>query len=178
MKKIIIILISIVSIIYLQDIYNKQENTIPKEAIRFRVVANSNTIYDQNIKLRLKNVIQNEILDLTKDAKTIEATRKILKNNVNNLDKLVKKTLKDFNYDKDYTIKYGLNHFPKKIFKGVKYSEGDYESLVITLGDGQGDNWWCVLFPPFCLSEVEDTNNSDIEYSFFIEDIIKKYIKK
>ena len=176
MKKLIILVISIMSLFYLYNNSLKNEVVIPKDAIRFRVIANSNTIYDQNIKLQLKNVVQNKILELTKDADTIEKTRKILKNNQNNIDNLVKETLKKLDYDKKYTINYGLNYFPKKKYKGITYKEGNYESLVITLGDGNGNNWWCVLFPPLCLVESDENNAKNVEYTFFLKDFLKKYV--
>ena len=61
-----------------------------------------------------------------------------------------------------------------KDYVGVKYPEGEYESLVITLGEGKGDNWWCVLFPPLCLVEAEE--HTDVEYKFFVKEIIDKYM--
>ena len=175
MKKIIIVILAMISLIYVYSNSSKKEIIIPKEAIRFRVIANSNTVYDQNIKIRLKNVIQNNIFELTNDVKTIEEERKIIKENMQNIDSLVKKTLKDLKYDKDYTIKYGLNYFPKKEYKGITYKEGNYESLVITLGNGDGDNWWCVLFPPLCLVESDESNIKDGEYTFFIKELLEKY---
>ncbi len=178
MKRFILILLAFISIIYVYSSVQASSVVIPEEAIRFRVIANSNTIYDQNIKIQVKNVIQNKILELTKDKKSIEETRKILKDNIENIDNLVSETLKKLNYDKKYKVKYGYNKFPKKRYKGITYKEGNYESLVITLGDGDGDNWWCVLFPPLCLMEEEETNNKDNEYTFFIKEIIEEYFKK
>lgn len=175
MKKIILLVMSILSLFYLYNNTSKKEVIIPNEAIRFRVIANSNTIYDQNIKIQLKNVIQNKIFELTKDTNTIEDTRKVLNDNMDLLDNLVKNTLKNLDYDKKYTIKYGLNHFPKKEYKGIVYKEGNYESLVITLGSGEGDNWWCVLFPPLCLVETDENTTKNAEYSFFIKEILEKY---
>ena len=52
-----------------------------------------------------------------------------------------------------------------------------YESVVVTLGDGKGDNWWCVMFPPFCLIEAHDNNTTEIEYRWLIKDLINKYFK-
>lgn len=175
MKKIIVLIISIISLFYIYNNSYKKETIIPDEAIRFRVIANSNTIYDQNIKVQLKNVIQNKIFEITRDTNTIEETRNTIKNNMQMIDNLVKNTLENLNYDKKYNINYGLNHFPKKEYKGINYPEGDYESLVITLGDGQGDNWWCVLFPPLCLVEADESDISNAQYSFFIKDILEKY---
>ena len=58
----------------------------------------------------------------------------------------------------------------------MTYKEGNYESLVITLGEGMGKNWWCVLFPPICLLEAEeDQESSEVEYKFFLQELIDKY---
>ena len=72
----------------------------------------------------------------------------------------------------DFKINYGTNYFPEKIYKGVKYEAGEYESMVVKIGSGSGDNYWCVLFPPLCLMEAEETD--DVEYKFFIKEIIDK----
>ena len=172
MKKILITVILLLFSIL--NINIKKQNVIPNEAIRFRVIANSNTLYDQNIKTILKNTVQNEIFNIIKDSKTIDDTRNSIKDSINNIDNLVKNTLNNLNYDKKYSIKYGNNYFPKKKYKGNTYKEGKYESLVITLGDGQGDNWWCVLFPPYCLMESENTNTEDIEYTTLFNEIFDK----
>ena len=59
------------------------------------------------------------------------------------------------------------------IIKGVKYNSGLYESLVITLGEGHGPNYWCVLYPPLCSI---DTNKEEVEYRSYIKDLIDKYL--
>jgi len=61
-----------------------------------------------------------------------------------------------------------------KEFNGITYEEGMYESLLVTLGEGKGDNWWCVLFPPLCLLEAEESD--EVEYKFFIQELIEKYL--
>ena len=79
-------------------------------------------------------------------------------------------------YNIPYDINYGNNYFPEKKYKGVTYKEGNYESLVVTLGNGKGDNWWCVMFPPLCLMDTEEQNLSNAEYHFWIKDIFDKYM--
>ena len=74
----------------------------------------------------------------------------------------------------DYKINFGNNYFPDKEFKGVVYKEGEYESLVVTIGKGEGDNWWCVLFPPLCLLEGSDNNSSDVEYRSWVKDMLDR----
>ena len=174
MRKIIILLLSIISVLYVVKNYKTEENIIPEDAIRFRVVANSNTVYDQNIKLQVRNTIQNEIFKLIKDSKSIEETRFIIKSHKEELSNIVRNKLRELDYDKEYEINYGYNYFPKKEYKGLTYKAGNYESLVITLGNGKGDNFWCVLFPPLCFTDKED----NIEYKSFIKELIDKYLKK
>ena len=175
MKKIVTVLLLFLSIIYINKNVNESENIIPDSAIRFRVIANSNSIYDQNIKIQIRNIVQNEILKITSDKKNIDEVRDVIKEHQDELYEIVRNKLVELNYDKDFNLSYGNNYFPSKEYKGVEYKEGYYESLVITLGSGEGDNFWCVLFPPLCLLEVDDTNNDEVEYKFFVKEIIDKF---
>ena len=72
----------------------------------------------------------------------------------------------------NYTVNYGYNYFPNKEYRGIKYNEGYYESIVISIGEAQGDNWWCVLFPNLCLIDLEQKNN--VEYKYWIVETINK----
>lgn len=176
MKKIIVVIIMILGINYLSN--NQSELVIPKEAIRFRVIANSDSNDDQNAKLLVRNTIQKQLTsDLSKASNQTEA-KQTLKNNLYSYENLVEETLASNNIKMKYNINYGMNYFPEKIYKGVKYEEGYYESLVVTLGNGMGNNWWCVLFPPLCLLEAEETEETtEVEYKFFISELIDKYLK-
>ena len=172
-KKCLIIIAIIIAIL----VYNKKDDNylIPIESIRIRIIANSNNVEDQNIKLKVKDSVEKEIYNLTKDSKTLEETRQIINDNLKVIDSSVQNALKTNNIKSDYTLKYGINYFPKKEYKGVEYSSGNYESLVITLGKGQGDNWWCVLFPPLCLIDAEE-NSNEVEYKFLVKEIIKHFM--
>jgi len=149
---------------------------IPDDAIRIRVIANSNSEYDQEKKQQIREEVQLYMQDLLKNAKTTEEAREIINNNLNNLNKKLDNYLTQINYDENYTINFGLNYFPEKEYKGITYKEGLYESLLITLGEGKGKNWWCVLFPPICLLEAEENETDEIEYKSFVKEIIDKYI--
>ena len=150
---------------------------IPDEAIRIRVIGNSNSEYDQEKKQELRKDVQIYMQNLLKDAKTINDAREIINNNLENINTNVDNYLHNLNYDTTYNINFGLNYFPEKEYKGIKYKEGLYESLLITLGEGKGNNWWCVLFPPICLLEAEETETNEVEYKSFVKEIINKYIK-
>ena len=177
MRKIVVLIITIMLLFIFSNISKKTESIIPDSAIRFRVIANSNTAYDQNVKIQIRNLIQNKILELTKDTKSIEEVRNIILEHQEELYSIINNKLEELNYDKSFKLSYGNNYFPEKKYKGLIYKSGDYESLVITLGEGKGDNFWCVLFPPLCTLEV-DESTSDVEYKFFIKEIIDRYFRK
>ena len=118
--------------------------------------------------------MQKELYTLLENAKSSKQARNLITSNMDNFNDILAEEMKDKEYS--YTIDYGMHPFPEKKYKGITYEAGEYESLLVTLGSGEGDNWWCVLFPPLCLLEVEETTNtSDIEYKSFIKEIIEKY---
>ena len=172
MKKTIILILSIISI-YIFIGYKFSDIEIPEEALRIRILANSNSGYDQTVKNNVKEEIQDYVYNLLKDTKDINEARKIINSNLNSISLLTSKNLESQNYNLSFKINFGLNYFPKKEYKGIKYKEGYYESLLITLGSGKGDNWWCVLFPPLCLLEAEES--TEVEYTTVVSEILKKY---
>ena len=94
------------------------------------------------------------VLLVVKNTKKVEEAREKITNNLDNIDKSIKQVLINENYPLDYKINYGDNYFPAKEYKKIKYEAGYYESVLVTLGEGKGKNWWCVLFPPLCLIEA------------------------
>ena len=164
MKKIIFLCISLLVGVL---VYQKNnEIIIPSNAIRMRIIANSNSIHDLYEKKKLKKEIENDIYNLIKSASNSIEARNILRDNLDNINTLIgSKTT-------NYKLDYGMNYFPKKTYKGIIYPEGNYESLVVTLGSGLGDNWWCVLYPPLCLINDNETT-SNVEYQLLIKKILQ-----
>ena len=173
MKKIMIILCIIVVIFV--STKTTEDLIIPDESIRIRVIANSNNSKDQLIKNVVRNNIEKEVTDLLANVTNIDEARIVLQENIELINDSVETVLAKNNYDVDYEVNFGYNLFPEKKYKGVIYQEGYYESVVVTLGEGEGDNWWCVLFPPLCLMETSSSNLEEVEYKSFIKEIIDKY---
>ena len=169
MKKIFLILIIPFILISLNT--TKEEDNL----LRVRVIANSNSKYDQEIKNIVSNNLKTKLYDLLKEEDSIETARKKINDNMSVLSNNVEESLKNIDYS--YEINYGYNYFPEKEYNGKTYKEGKYESLLVTLGKGEGDNWWCILFPPICLIEAEESNEK-IEYSSFFKTIFDKIIHR
>lgn len=166
MKKIIYIVLILITFSYFLN--NKESLLIPNDSIRFRIIANSNSNIDQNTKIKIKQDLQKNFFPLLENAKTKEETKNIIKEN----ESVIKKTLNSYNIP--YTINYGSNYFPQKEYKGITYEDGDYESLVISLGEAKGNNWWCVMYPPLCMLESNSDKYEDVEYKFYIEEVLSK----
>lgn len=167
MKKIVIVMFCFVLFL---SISSKQKLLIQDESIRFRIIANSNEEADQAMKMLIKKDLEKELFSKIASSKSIDDTRKIISDNQENIDRLLKK------YNINYDISYGKNYFPSKEYKGVNYNSGEYESLVISLGESKGNNWWCVLYPPLCLLESESNNMEENEYKLYIQEILDKVL--
>ena len=171
------IVLIIVGIIILIVIYNNEEKkylTIPDEAIRYRIIPNSNSAEDIAAKESIQKSLEKDLKEIM-DTSSIQETRNKIITNLDKIKNNIENTKNKINYDKNINIKYGLNYFPEKQYEGITYDEGYYESLVVEIGKAEGNNFWCVLFPPLCMMETENTE--DVEYTFFLTDIINKLIK-
>ena len=172
MKKLLVALTICITFLSL----NKEDKIIiPKEAIRFRVIASSNTENDQYIKRQVVKDLNTEIKNLSFKNNTLETTRMNIKESIPKVKTIVNNTLNRLNANNKFFVKYGMNYFPQKEYQGIVYEAGEYESLVITLGDGKGENFWCVLFPPLCLLDTKE-KPENIEYKSFVKEIIDKYL--
>lgn len=171
MKKVIIGL----TIITIFLIYNEvKEDTIiiPDTAIRLRVIPNSNSTLDQNMKIKVKDYLEENTYELLRNETNIEKVRNLIQENIPELQENITKIFEENNYNMDYNIEYGYNYFPEKEYRGITYNEGYYESIVISIGKAEGDNWWCVLFPNLCLVDLESTD--DTEYKSWVVETINK----
>ena len=173
MRKILLIVLAILSIYYVSS--KNSSVKIPDSAIRFRILANSNSPKDQKIKEEVSSKLQKQLYTLLKGTKSIESAREKLNNSMKSIENTLAKEMKDKEYS--YKIDYGMHYFPEKVYKGVTYDAGNYESLLVTLGKGEGDNWWCVLFPPLCVLEAEETSATNVQYKSFIKEILSRYFE-
>lgn len=174
MKKTIMIIIGILAIYYVIGATSSKVIRIPDESIRFRVIPNSNEQQDQDIKLQVRDEVETYISSILHGVDNIDVSRTVISSNLTNISNKIDNVLERENYTLPYKVNFGLNYFPAKEFKGIEYKEGYYESLVITLGKGEGDNWWCVLFPPLCLIEAEE--GTDIEYTSYVKEMLDRYV--
>lgn len=169
MKKIILFIFALVIIFVVYKEVNADEIIIPDESIRIRVIPNSNSTYDQAMKEVVKSYLEEDVYMMIEDTKEIDEVRDIIDNNIDGIKYNIQNIFDDYKYNMNFDVNYGYNYFPKKEFKNVIYEEGYYESLVVSIGEANGDNWWCVLFPNLCVIEEDD-----VEYTSLVREIVNK----
>lgn len=169
MKKIVII-IGILFIILIN--YEKQDYLV-NDSIRFRVISNSDSAKDVLIKQKVSRKISNIIFD--KGNSKDDVRNNILKN-ISKIEKEVDQVLTDNDYDNEFNINYGYNYFPEKEYNGRTLEAGNYESLVVTIGKGDGNNYWCILYPPLCMINEDDSVSNKIKYKFKLIEYIKNIL--
>lgn len=169
MKKMFIILGLLVVVIIL----DMKDYNSTKDDIRFRVVANSNSPRDILIKEKVVDELSNVLFV---DSKSAEEVDNNIYSNLENIEKIIDEVFEKNNYDMNYTISYGLNEIPKKVYHGKVYEDGLYKSLVIEIGEAKGNNYFCILYPSLCIVDIEESNSKKIKYNFKIKEFIKDYL--
>ncbi|WP_338561247.1 stage II sporulation protein R [Paraclostridium sordellii] len=128
--------------------------------IRFHVLANSDSEEDQNLKLKVRDEIVKYLQPLLKDSKSIEESEKIILRENENIKKLSKNIIKENGYNYDVKVNLEYSNFPAKQYSNIVLPAGEYKSIRVIIGSGEGKNWWCVMFPPLCFV---DENNGVID---------------
>ncbi|MED4456043.1 stage II sporulation protein R [Metabacillus fastidiosus] len=123
---------------------------IPDEAIRLRILANSDSDEDQALKRKVRDEVNKEITKWVEKLTSIEAARKLISDRLPEIERIVEDVMKEEELVQSYNVDFDNVSFPTKLYGDYIYPAGEYEAILITLGEGNGANWWCVLFPPLC----------------------------
>ncbi|WP_409296098.1 stage II sporulation protein R [Peribacillus sp. SCS-26] len=129
---------------------------IPHDAIRLRILANSDMPADQDLKRLVRDEVNKEITKWVKDLTSKEEARKVISGNQEKIQRIAERVIKQQGEDQEVKVRFGKAEFPTKLYGNYLYQAGTYEAIVITLGAGSGANWWCVLFPPLCFLDFSN----------------------
>ncbi|PKR77731.1 stage II sporulation protein R [Halalkalibacillus sediminis] len=178
----IILLLIIFQVAYTETVAEPQDDyqVIPDEAIRLRILANSNSDEDQTIKRQVRDDVNEQITEWVEELTSIEDARSIIQTRLGEIEAIAQATAGQ----QAVSVSYGPVEFPSKVYDTFVYPGGTYEAVLIEIGDGLGDNWWCVLFPPLCfvdfadgttvLDHDEEEQDEEPEVKFFLWEWLKK----
>lgn len=147
---------------------------IKDKLIRFHVIANSDTEEDQALKLKVRDRVIDELSYKLNEAESVEEAKEILETNIDFVNEIAKEVISENNYNYEVNTMLSYENFPDKVYGDYIFPQGTYEAFRIIIGTGEGQNWWCVMFPPLCF--IDETKNSvdSKELKENIEDITSK----
>lgn len=132
------------------------EEKIYESVVRLHVLANSDSDEDQALKLKVRDAIlaytSPKVIDSTSREEAIE----ILKNELDEIEKISEQVVKEQGHDYSVEVTLSLEDYPTRNYESMSFPSGEYVSLRVLIGEAEGQNWWCVLFPPLCLSAASE----------------------
>ncbi|RLQ93529.1 stage II sporulation protein R [Falsibacillus albus] len=149
-----IVILSVGTIISLyipkQETAAQETMVIPNQAIRLRILANSDKPGDQDVKRKIRDSVNAEITKWVQDLTSLDDARTVIQSHLPEIEEIAKAEMKRQGMHQSVHVKFGKVDFPTKLYGQYLYPAGQYEAVLITLGKGEGANWWCVLYPPLC----------------------------
>ncbi|NLK51978.1 MAG: stage II sporulation protein R [Syntrophomonadaceae bacterium] len=141
------------------------------DLIRLHVIANSDTEEDQALKYMVRDAVVEDLTPKLQQARGITESRLIVQANLDHLKNMVVESIEGQGYHYPVQVQMGFFDFPTRCYGELTLPAGRYEAVRVVIGQGEGANWWCVLFPPLCFINVATGNSepSEVEYNSYVE---------
>lgn len=156
MKKYLLLLIVSVAFLLLSaySYVNAVSNNLADSVFRLHVIANSDSEEDQNLKYKVRDSLIEYMNTLTNDMNTKDEVIKIAKEHIQDFKNIAQNVVKENGYDYEVNVEIGNFSFPTKTYGDISFPAGFYDALKVEIGKAEGQNWWCVMFPPLCFVDV------------------------
>ena len=179
MKKYLLLLIVSVAFLLLSaySYVNAVSNNLADSVFRLHVIANSDSEEDQNLKYKVRDSLIGYMNTLTNDMNTKDEVIKIAGKHIQDFKDIAQNVVKENGYNYEVNVEIGDFSFPTKTYGDISFPSGFYDALKVEIGKAEGQNWWCVMFPPLCFVDVSsgvvpeeskenlEANLGDEEYS-------------
>ncbi|MFJ7752790.1 stage II sporulation protein R [Peribacillus muralis] len=146
----------------------EETKVIPDEAIRLRILANSDEEKDQAVKRLIRDEVNKDITKWVQELTSLDEAREVITSHLPDIQAKAEAVVKENGLEQSVKVDFGQAEFPTKLYGQYLYPAGEYEAVIITLGEGEGANWWCVLFPPLCF--LDFSNGTAVSQSPITED--------
>lgn len=153
-----LLIISIIAVLLTSSVSyifsERDSQTFKSKLIRLHILANSDSPEDQELKLKVRDRIISSMNDKLRDTSSIEETREIINANIEEIREAALDEIKLQGKEYDVAVSLDNQKFPTKSYGGFTLPAGEYEALRVVIGEGKGQNWWCVMFPPLCFIDI------------------------
>ena len=152
----------------------KSENDVHAEYLRIHIRADSNETEAQSVKYRVKDAVVAFLTPFIAECDTKSKAEKMLTEKLSEIEKVADKVLYEQGFDYTSHAKINTEEFPTRNYGDFTLESGYYDALIIELGSGKGDNWWCVVYPPLCFTG----SGTNYVYKSKILEIIRRFSEK
>ena len=177
MKKMILLLVflivslSVVGVLFLNTSTEKSNS----DYLRIHIRANSNSDIDQKVKYAIKDAYINFLTPKIALCESKEDVTDLIISETKTLEALANSVLKENGFDYTSKVKINSEMFPTRTYEGYTLESGIYDAVIVELGEAQGNNWWCVIYPPLCFTNYSSSNSTSVVYKSKIWEIIKQF---
>lgn len=168
--EIAILMIIAIIFTYAAGVSIKQDQ-ISNGILRLHVLANSDTKHDQEVKLIVRDAVLEFCKPLLENAENRTEVESIIKDNMQQIANIAQKTLWDMGENRGVSVRLSKEYYPTRDYTSFSLPAGEYLGLRVIIGDGEGKNWWCVVFPPLCneVATDDDTKTKDLPKKYTIK---------
>ena len=170
MKKFCIIFLATIIIILSAVGLSGEGQEGEAEYLRIHIRANSNGAEDQAVKYEVRDELVEYLTPIVAESGSLIEAEKRIQPRLDEVSYVAKETLQKAGYSYGAAAEIKTESFPTRVYSGYELPAGEYRALIVTLGEGEGDNWWCVVYPPLCFTSV-----SKPIYKSKIVEIIKRW---
>lgn len=161
MKRVFILLLALALVVSCTACQSSTEKSTKEEKpFRLHIIANSDSEQDQDVKLKVRDAILANTLEQAKDIQTKDEMKAYVQSHLPQMEEIAQEVLEQNGFSYGAKAMVGTYDFPDKTYGEVTYPAGKYEALRIVLGEGEGQNWWCVIFPPLCLIDIQQSDEA------------------
>ena len=154
-----IICIIVIGVVFAIVGLTPTQNNVNEDYLRVHIRANSNSDADQEVKYMVRDAVVEALIPVLAEVETKSEAEDILNKNLTYIEKIADEVLyrEGFYYSsKAYISK---EYFPTRTYDNLTLESGYYDSLILSLGNGDGNNWWCVVYPAFCFTNTKNSSN-------------------
>lgn len=149
---------------------DREQKALADSVIRLHVLANSDEQADQQLKLLVRDRVLAEAEGLYQSGDDVQAAYERLEEALPRLAQAGQQVVEEQGYDYPVTAELTRSWFPTKHYTNVSLPAGNYTAVRIVIGEGSGQNWWCVVFPPLCLGSVSEQVDEAAQAGLFTEE--------
>ncbi|MEE1065494.1 MAG: stage II sporulation protein R [Acutalibacteraceae bacterium] len=146
----------VTSIIFSVISFAQTSEHIRESVLRLHVIANSDVSVDQNLKLAVRDAIINESEEIFDGTVTVDNAVEKITPEINNIKEIAERVVENYGFDYNVDVSIDEEYFETRTYETVTLPAGKYLSLIVRIGEGKGKNWWCVMFPPMCVSAADE----------------------